>query len=159
MHREPLCSFRITFSKAQPNVYFMMLYIFFLPILSSSFRPTFWCHFRFSLKIVRFWNFDRFLPALHKIYNIEILGICHFFRFTIFVEQFHEISNFMCSFALFQRAFNIMRSFFFLSLLLYVANECVYLSMCFSFSVGCLYFIHICLVVDVNKKKNTHIFH
>lgn len=112
----------------------------------SSLWPTFWCHFRYILKIV-----DRFLPALQKY------TILKFLEFATFSVSPFSSNNFMkfpilcavlhcCS----AHSTFVFSSFF----LLCIANVFVLVSMCFSisFSVGCLYFIHICLVVDLNKK-------
>lgn len=132
------------------RVYFMMLYYtFFSPILSSSLRPTFWCHFRrhrlsFSNSIDGYFFY---LPT-RTTSNIEILGICHFFRFTTFSSQcnFHEISNAVlhcCS------AYSIEFVFFAVAFVHAIERVSQFRS------DVCTSFTFVWWLVDVNK-KNAH---
>lgn len=116
----------------------VLFLLFFSPILSSSLQPTFWCHFRhFVLKTQ---SID-FLPALPKqTYNIEILGICHFFRFTTFSLNV-IFMKFPMQFCIVAARIQQTSDFFF------AVAFCACNRMSLLISVGCLYFIHICGLV------------
>lgn len=148
LHREPLLGSCYIFKRPAKYVYFMMLNIYFFCLFShlSSLWPTFWCHFRYILKIV-----DRFLPALQKY---TILKFLEFATFSVSPFSSNNFMKFPILCAVLHCCSAHSTFVFFSFFLLCIANVSVLVSMCFSisFSVGCLYFIHICLVVDLNKK-------
>lgn len=110
----------------------LVLYLFlcvYVPIFSSSLRPTFWCHFRNSRSNYRYNGSIEFLPAPHwhitniymyalitHINNIpNFLEFATFSVFTIFVEGrviSWNASILYAVFALLQRAFNSSLFFF-----------------------------------------------
>lgn len=92
--------------------------------------------FYLPFKNIQYWN----------SWNLPLFPFHHFRRTISWNFQFYVQFCIVAA--------RIQRSFFFSFFLLCIANVSVLVSMCFSisFSVGCLYFIHICLVVDLNKK-------
>lgn len=148
MHREPLLGSCYIFKRPAKYVYFMMLNIYFFAysliylLCGRLFGVIFVTYSKSSIdfylpfKNIQYWN----------SWNLPLFPFHHFRRTISWNFQFYVQFCIVAA--------RIQRSFFFSFFLLCIANVFVLVSMCFSisFSVGCLYFIHICLVVDLNKK-------
>lgn len=137
MHREPLLGSCYIFKRPAKYVYFMMLNTHFFCLFShlSSLWPTFWCHFRYILKII-----DRFLPALQKY------TILKFLEFGTFSVSPFSSNNFMkfsilCAVLHCCSAHSTFVIFFFLS---FVHCECVCICeyMFFNFIFGRMFILH-----------------